>query len=77
MAIIKVEEHTCDICGRSIPLADVYLGALKVRKRGARGIAREITLSLHQKCIPTPMIPGAAPKPNGRPAQRSRVAAKA
>jgi len=77
MAIIKVEEHTCDICGRSIPLEEVHIGKLSVRKRGARGLARETTLSMHEGCVPTVKTPTSRGRANGRPARRSRAAAKA
>jgi hypothetical protein len=74
MAIIRVEEYTCDFCGKLIPLEDVYSGTLAVRKRGTRGRRTEVALSMHIDCIPSPRFPA---KPNGAPARRSRVVAQA
>lgn len=76
MAIIRVEEYTCDFCSEPIKLEEVYSGTLAVRKRGAHGRGREVALSMHERCIPAPVVPSATPKPNGTPARR-RVAAKA
>jgi hypothetical protein len=70
MAIIRVEDHYCDFCGKLIPTDEVYTGTLAVRKRGARGRRTEVVLSMHERCIPAPVVPS-----NG--ARRSRVAVKA
>ncbi len=75
--IIRVEEYTCDLCSKPIKLEEVYTGTLAVRKRGARGRGTEVTLSMHQRCIPVPVIPSNGAKGNGAPRRRSRVAVKA
>lgn len=74
--IIRVEEYTCDFCSKPIKLEDVYSGTLAVRKRGARGRRTEVTLTMHQRCIPEPVIPGDGAS-NGASRRRSRVAVKA
>lgn len=75
MAIIRVEEYACDFCGKPVALDEVLVGTLAVRKLGARGRQKEVALSMHPRCIPVPVIPGA----NGRrtAVRRSRTAAKA
>jgi hypothetical protein len=77
MAIIRVEEYTCDFCSKPVKLGEVYTGTLVVLKRGARGRGSEVALSMHQRCIPVPVIPSNGTKGNGAPAKRSRVTAKA
>lgn len=78
MAIIKVEEYTCDICGKPIKLEEVHIGTLRTRRRGARGRGAEVTLAMHHSCIPAVQNPSPSrAKPNGRPARRPRTAAKA
>jgi hypothetical protein len=78
MAIIRIEEYTCDVCGKPIRLEDVHIGQLSVRKRGARGRAIEITLSMHKRCIPVPVVAVTAPPhENGAPPKRSRAKVRA
>jgi hypothetical protein len=77
MAIIRVEEHYCDFCGKPIPLEEVHIGKLSVRKRGARGLARETTLSMHEGCVPTVKTPTSRDRANGAVRRRSRAVAKA
>ena len=50
MGVIVREEYVCDYCARPISDSDMQLGKLSVRKRGARGLGREVLLTLHAGC---------------------------
>jgi hypothetical protein len=47
VGVIVTEEYVCDYCTKRIPNADVLLGRLSLRKQGARGLGREVRLTLH------------------------------
>ena len=51
MGVIVTEEYVCDYCTKRIPSADVLVGRLSLRKQGARGLGREVGLTLHPKCL--------------------------
>ena len=42
MGVIVTEEYVCDYCTKPIRNADVLVGRLSLRKRGARGLGREV-----------------------------------
>ena len=50
MGVIVREEYVCDYCGKPITDGDVLMGRLSLRKRGARGVGREVALALHVAC---------------------------
>ncbi len=50
MGVITKEEYVCDYCNKTIRNADVLIGKLALRKRGARGLGREVVLALHPAC---------------------------
>ena len=51
MGVIVTEEFVCDYCTKRIPDTDVLVGRLSLRKRGARGLGREVGLTLHSVCL--------------------------
>ena len=51
MGVIVTEEYLCDYCTKRIPNADVLVGRLSLRKQGARGLGREVGLTLHPACL--------------------------
>ena len=51
MGVIVTEEYVCDYCTKRIPNADVLVGRLSLRKQGARGLGREVGLTLHPACL--------------------------
>ena len=51
MGVIVTEEFVCDYCTKRIPDTDVLVGRLSLRKRGARGLGREVGLTLHSACL--------------------------
>ena len=51
MGLIRSKEHVCDFCGSPVNGPDMLIGTLALRKRGARGVGREIALSLHPACL--------------------------
>ena len=51
MGLIRSEEYVCDYCGTSVSSPEMLIGKLALRKRGARGLSREIALSLHPDCL--------------------------
>ena len=51
MGVIVTEEYVCDYCTKRIPNADVLVGRLSLRKQGARGLGREVGLTLHSACL--------------------------
>jgi hypothetical protein len=48
---IVTEEYVCDYCTKRIPNADVLVGRLSLRKPGARGLGRQVGLTLHPACL--------------------------
>ncbi len=50
MGVIIREEYVCDYCGKAITDANILIGKLALRKQGARGLGREVVLSLHPVC---------------------------
>ena len=50
MGVITKEEYVCDYCNKAITDADILIGKLALRKRGARGLGREVVLALHPAC---------------------------
>jgi hypothetical protein len=50
VGIIVREEYLCDYCAKPITDSDVQVGRLSIRKRGARGLGREVFLALHAGC---------------------------
>ena len=51
MGVIVTEEYLCDYCTKRIPNTDVLVGRLSLRKQGARGLGREVGLTLHSACL--------------------------
>ena len=51
MGVIVTEEYVCDYCTKRIPDTDVLVGRLSLRKQGARGLGREVGLTLHSACL--------------------------
>ena len=51
MGLIRSKEHVCDYCGSPVQGPEVLIGKLALRKQGARGLGREIVLSLHPTCL--------------------------
>jgi hypothetical protein len=51
MGLIKSREYVCDYCGSPVNGPEMLIGKLALRKRGARGLSREIALSLHPDCL--------------------------
>ena len=51
MGLIRSEEYVCDYCGSPVNSSEMLIGKLALRKRGARGLSREIALSLHPDCL--------------------------
>ena len=50
VGVITKQEYVCDYCKKTIRNADVLIGKLALRKRGARGLGREVVLALHPAC---------------------------
>ena len=50
MGVIVREEFICDYCAKPIVDTDVLVARLTLRKRGARGLGREVGLALHPGC---------------------------
>ena len=80
MGVITKQEYVCDYCNKTITGADVLIGKLALRKRGARGLGREVLLALHPECSAkltdtTPAPPVAQPRAK-RVAAKPAVAAK-
>src|SRR5207302_5571425 len=68
VGVITKEEYVCDYCNKTIRNADVLIGKLALRKRGARGLGREVVLALHPACSERLTDTKAA-----RPVRRPRV----
>ena len=51
MGLIRSKEYVCDYCGSPGNSPEMLIGKLALRKRGARGLSREIALSLHPACL--------------------------
>lgn len=83
MGVIVREEYVCDYCGKSISDSNILIGKLALRKQGARGLGREVVLTLHPVCSEslTKNAPSAArtrrraPVANGEPEAPVEVAA--
>jgi hypothetical protein len=73
VGVIVREEYVCDYCGKPITDSNILIGKLALRKQGARGLGREVVLTLHPVCAEalTKNAPSAArsrrraPSPNG------------
>ncbi len=50
MGVIVREEYVCDYCAKAITDANILMGKLALRKQGARGLGREVMLTLHPSC---------------------------
>lgn len=50
MGVIVKEEYVCDFCAKPITDANILIGKLALRKQGARGLGREVVLTLHPGC---------------------------
>jgi hypothetical protein len=50
MGVIVREEYVCDFCGKPITDANIIIGKLALRKQGARGLGREVMLTLMPGC---------------------------
>ena len=51
VGLIRSREYVCDYCGGQVNGSEMLIGKLALRKRGARGLSREIALSLHPACL--------------------------
>ena len=51
MGLIRSKEYVCDYCGSPVNGPEMLIGRLALRKRGARGLSREIAISLHPDCL--------------------------
>jgi hypothetical protein len=87
VGVITKQEYVCDYCSKSIRNADVLIGKLALRKRGARGLGREVVLALHPACserltdtkAARPVRPRVESAPEKKPAEatkRTRMPAK-
>jgi len=54
VGLIRSEEYVCDYCGSAVSSPEMLIGKLALRKRGARGLRRDIPLSLYFFCGETP-----------------------
>lgn len=50
MGVIVKEEYVCDYCAKPITDTNILIGKLALRKQGARGLGREVVLTLHPGC---------------------------
>lgn len=50
VGIIVKEEYVCDYCAKPINDTNILIGKLALRKQGARGLGREVVLTLHPTC---------------------------
>ena len=50
MGVIVKEEYVCDFCAQPITDTNILIGKLALRKQGARGLGREVVLTLHPTC---------------------------
>lgn len=50
MGVIVKEEYVCDFCAKPITDTNILIGKLALRKQGARGLGREVVLTLHPTC---------------------------
>jgi hypothetical protein len=50
VGVIVREEYVCDYCSKPITDGDMLIGRLTLRKQGARGLGREVVLTLHPPC---------------------------
>jgi hypothetical protein len=50
VGVIVREEYVCDYCGKPITDSNILIGKLALRKQGARGLGREVVLTLHPAC---------------------------
>jgi hypothetical protein len=51
VGLIRSKEYVCDYCGKPVNGPEMLVGKLALRKRGARGLSREIGLRLHPSCL--------------------------
>ncbi len=66
MGVIVREEYVCDYCGKGITDSNILIGKLALRKQGARGLGREVVLTLHPVCSESAARSRRrAPSPNG------------
>jgi hypothetical protein len=49
--LIRSKEYVCGYCGNPVNGPEMLIGKLALRKLGARGLSREIALSLHPGCL--------------------------
>jgi hypothetical protein len=88
VGVITKQEYVCDYCSKTIRNADVLIGKLALRKRGARGLGREVVIALHPACserltdikaarpVRRPLVKRAAEKP-AEATKRTRRSTKA
>jgi hypothetical protein len=50
LGVIVKEEYVCDYCAKPITDTNILIGKLALRKQGARGLGREVLLTLHPIC---------------------------
>jgi hypothetical protein len=50
VGVIVKEEYVCDFCAKPITDTNILIGKLALRKQGARGLGREVVLTLHPSC---------------------------
>jgi hypothetical protein len=50
VGVIVKEEYVCDYCANPITDTNILIGKLALRKQGARGLGREVVLTLHPSC---------------------------
>ena len=74
MGLIKSKEHVCDYCGSPVSGQEILIGKLSLRKRGARGLGREIALSLHPACLDKLTENAERPGRRSRPSRGGRTA---
>jgi hypothetical protein len=51
VGVIVTEEYVCDFCSKPITDPEILVGRLSMRKQGARGLGREVALTLHGACL--------------------------
>jgi hypothetical protein len=51
VGLIRSKEYVCDYCGSPVNSSEMLIGKLALRRRGARGVSREMALSLHPDCL--------------------------
>jgi hypothetical protein len=50
MGVIVTHEFVCDFCGQEVKRDEALVGALALRRAGARGQSRNFEVALHDGC---------------------------